>query len=112
MFKDQRSKARLTDMFPHEKRETQEFGRSPGNGITPIPLSRDPLATEGEATPGPDDYNPYEDREYKAERKQMTMEKNPTKGDDPFVFDDIGDAVGEINLPELGPERPQLPFDL
>jgi len=34
---------------------------SPGNGISPIRLSRDPLATEGEATPGPDDYNPYQD---------------------------------------------------
>lgn len=28
---------------------------SPGLGTTEAPLSREPLATEGEATPGPDD---------------------------------------------------------
>jgi hypothetical protein len=34
---------------------------SPGNGMTVMRLSKHPLATEGEATPGADDYNPYED---------------------------------------------------
>lgn len=30
-------------------------------GITRANLSRDPLMTEEEATPGPDDYNPFDD---------------------------------------------------
>lgn len=34
---------------------------SPGNGMTVAQLSKDPLATEGEATPGPDEYNPFDD---------------------------------------------------
>lgn len=48
-------------MFPHESPRAAKYGRSPGNGISPVKLSREPLATEGEATPGPDDWNPYED---------------------------------------------------
>lgn len=36
-------------------------GTVPGDGITLPSLSGEPLATEGEATPGPDDYNPFED---------------------------------------------------
>lgn len=39
------------------------FGRSPGNGVTMPNLSVEPLATEGEATAGPDDYNPYDEEE-------------------------------------------------
>lgn len=35
--------------------------QSPGMGMTVMQLSREPLATEGEATAGPDDYNPFED---------------------------------------------------
>lgn len=77
--------------FPHEKREPQEFGRSPGNGITPMPLSRDPLATEGEATPGPDDFNPYEehDRRYGLEGDEIAEQRDPTAGNDPYTFDDV-----------------------
>lgn len=33
---------------------------SPGMGTTLPGLSMDPLASEGEATPGPDDFNPFE----------------------------------------------------
>lgn len=36
-------------------------GASPGDGVTLPALSREPLATEGEATPGPDDYNPFDE---------------------------------------------------
>jgi hypothetical protein len=71
--------------FPHQKRESQEYGCSPGNGITPMPLSAAPLATEGEATPGPDDYNPYEDV-----GRGATAEEAPTERADPYSFDDIG----------------------
>lgn len=34
---------------------------SPGLGTTPTVLSREPLATEGEATKGPDDVVDYDD---------------------------------------------------
>lgn len=33
-------------------------------GITDPMLSAEPLGTEGELTPGPDDYVPYDDPEY------------------------------------------------
>lgn len=95
--------------FPHEKRESLTHGRSPGNGITPKALSRNPLATEGEATPGPDDYNPYEEREAQRERESMTLEDEPTAGDDPFVFDDLGESIGELEFPEIG-KGPQFEF--
>lgn len=41
---------------------TSEIG-SPGLGTTPIKLSAEPLATEGEATEGPDDEVNYEEIE-------------------------------------------------
>lgn len=47
--------------FPHEKRERRTHGGSPGNGMTPMDISSHPLATEGEATPGPDDVTPFDD---------------------------------------------------
>jgi hypothetical protein len=80
-------------MFPHEKTEAETHGRSPGNGMTPRPISRDPLATESEASPGPDDENPYE------EPQGTTLESSPTAGNDPFVFDDVDEAVDEVRLP-------------
>ncbi len=95
-------------MFPHEDQRAAEFGRSPGNGITPAPLSRDPLATEGEATPGPDDHNPYEERENEFE---IAKQRSPTEGDDPFTFDDVDDAVGELELPSLESEPDTSLFD-
>ena len=90
-------------MFPHAKREPEEFGHSPGNGITPIPLSRDPLATEGEATPGPDDENPFEEnnREYGLEENEIAKQRDPTAGDDPFLFDDIGADLEEMEPPSF-----------
>lgn len=36
----------------------------PTPGITAPKLSAEPLATEGEATPGDDDYVPYDDPEW------------------------------------------------
>jgi len=97
--------------FPHEKSEATEFGRSPGNGITPAPLSMEPLATEGEATPGPDDQNPYDEQELQIERSQKTTADDPTAGDDPYVFDDVGDAVGDVELPSFDDSSgPSLPF--
>lgn len=82
-------------MFRHEKDEAISHGRSPGNGITPMPLSAEPLATEGEATPGPDDENPYEGPPARGDT-------TPTSGDDPFVFDDAGGVVDDVSLPGLG----------
>lgn len=42
----------------------------PGDGITQIKLSFEPLATEGEATPGPDDVNPYETGEFTHQERE------------------------------------------
>lgn len=81
-------------MFPHEKAESKTHGRSPGNGMTSMPISAEPLATEGEATPGPDDQNPYED-----DTPSASLEEAPTRGRDPFVFDDVGEEVDDVGLP-------------
>jgi len=52
-------------MFPHHCLPQDSHGGSPGNGTTGPKLSLLPLATEGEATPGRDDVNPYDRREVK-----------------------------------------------
>lgn len=93
--------------FPHYKREALTHGQSPGNGITPAPISREPLATEGEATPGPDDYNPYEERAREDAEQAMVADEDPTDGDDPFVFDDVGGAIGDFEFPSIG-DGPQF----
>lgn len=98
--------------FPHSKSEGEEYGHSPGNGTTEIPLSSEPLATEGEATPGPDELNPYDEREYlRAKRGETTgasmpdfEQRDPTARDDPFAFDDAGSALDDLTLPEPEPK--------
>lgn len=102
-------------MFDHSKRESLTHGNSPGNGITPIPLSRDPLATEGEATPGPDDWNPYDEAEDRRALREMgrELEDDPTSGDDPYSFDDVGDGLmdtigGEFGFAQLTRDGPQF----
>ena len=98
-------------MFPHEKREALTHGRSPGNGTTEIPLSREPLATEGEATPGPDDYNPYDEQETEDAFAEIAKQRSPTAGDDdPYAYDDVDDVVGDLELPTLA-DPPTLSFD-
>jgi len=86
-------------------------------GISIPNFSRDPLATEGEATPGPDDMNPAIDPDAREEIERLKAKQreyakrddkivrtvpiedfggfkpDPTRGDDPFVFDDIGQNV-------------------
>ena len=97
--------------FQHHKTESQTHGYSPGNGITPTFMSRAPLATEGEATPGPDDWNPFEEREYEEFRQAQTESfDDPTAGDDPFVFDDIGKAIPEFEAPGLS-GKPTFNFE-
>lgn len=86
-------------MFPHEKAETAEHGRSPGNGITPVPISREPLATEGEATSGPDDYNPYEDGE---SGESTRLKEEPADGNDPYTLDDVGAGIDTESFPGFG----------
>jgi len=88
--------------YPHRKLEADTHGRSPGNGMTPTLLSRTPLATEGEATPGPDDETPYEPAHApRATADGPRMDPDPTAGADPFVFDDVGRAVDDVTLPGL-----------
>ena len=94
-------------MFPHAKFEPEEYGHSPGNGITPCPLSADPLATEGEATPGPDDINPYDEWENERLERRARGVKRDAKGDrEPELFMESGgfgelDDSFEVGLPEM-----------
>jgi hypothetical protein len=91
-------------------------------GLTYPNITKEPLGTEGELTPGPDDLNPFEDPEA-AERIQALQQKrerqrankgelvktvpnfevvavaDPTEGDDPYLFDDVGQEVSDVGLP-------------
>lgn len=91
-------------MFQHHKNESVTHGGSPGNGMTAQPFSQAPLATEGEATPGPDDWNPYEEQEYRDYRRELEgnmKRRKPTKGNDPFAFDDVEGEVTKLEMPGI-----------
>jgi hypothetical protein len=66
-------------------------------GLTPQTLTKDPLGTEAEMTPGPDDYNPYEDH---------AQRRDPTSGHDPFIFDDIQPRLPDLPYHRIDPELP------
>lgn len=70
--------------FPHAKREPEEFGLSPGNGITPMPLSVEPLATEAEV---------------QRSTPPARAKRDPSREPNPYVFDDIADD--RIPAPEV-----------
>lgn len=74
-------------------------------GITTPSLSREPLGTEGELTPGPDDENPYEDELNRVEQRGFTLKEDPTTDPDPYVFDDVEGVVDELSLPGLEDDR-------
>jgi hypothetical protein len=103
-------------------------------GITEPNLSVDPLMTEGEATPGPAEINPYnsvEEAEIVEQIEQKRRERanrddqivrttpvkpsflptfeSPTKGDDPFIFDDVEDEVDDVGLPFMDSSAPKFP---
>jgi len=91
-------------------------------GLTYPNITKEPLGTEGELTAGPDSLNPFEDPEA-AERIQELQDKrerqrankgelvktvpnfevvavaDPTEGNDPYLFDDVGQEVGDVGLP-------------
>jgi len=101
-------------------------------GFTQKRFTAEPLGSEGELTPGPDDANPYrsaDEREvveaYQAKAEQQERENgtyqtsglvlpfaqepdSPTKGNDPFVFDDVGKEVDKVRLPFSGNDGPQF----
>jgi hypothetical protein len=84
----------------------------PTPGITEPKLTADPLGTEGELTPGPDDYNPFDDPDASPvetpDRAPPAVEPGlPTRGEDPFVFDDVGGEIDDLQVPflENGPFR-------
>jgi hypothetical protein len=103
-------------------------------GITEKRFSADPLGTEGELTDGPDDVNPFrsaEEREivlaYRAKQKEQEetdidamasdgptlpfakpMKEDPTEDPDPFVFDDVGEQIGELRLPFADSDGPNF----
>jgi len=93
-------------------------------GFTPKKFTKLPLGDEGELSPGPDDLNPYNSidereavEEYKERlRKQRTSTPqlvqipidDPTEGDDPYVFDDIGTVVDDFQMPGLVNDGPQF----
>lgn len=68
---------------------------SPGDGITPALLSKEPLATEGEATPGPDDENPYAALEDKRQREGFAQEM--------ATFDEPQATMPDFDEPESTP---------
>lgn len=91
-------------------------------GVTEPMLTAEPLGTEGEMTPGPDDINPYRSLDERRaveetiqQQRQRARQKrpdgelletvgagsmgDPTTGDDPYVFDDVPAAVDDITLP-------------
>lgn len=68
---------------------------SPGDGVSPIPISSEPLATEGEATPGPDDVNPFKEVE-----DERVMDDGRYDADDE-LFTMVPDSPFEVEDPEL-----------
>jgi hypothetical protein len=101
-------------------------------GITKPALTAELLGTEGEMTPGPDEMNPYRSPEERAaveetmQRQQtptrseppdselldtvgVTPMGHPTRGDDPYVFDDASEEVDRLQLPILAVDQPE-PF--
>lgn len=69
---------------------------SPGDGITVAHLSAEPLATEGEATPGPDDENPFE-----SVQEQGMVDKQRPDADDELFSMVPADPVVEFDDPDL-----------
>jgi len=82
--------------YPHAKREAREYGYSPGNGISPMKLSMEPLASEEEV-----DANMPDRRgsgpsapEPSLDFLRLETKRDPTAGDDdPYAFDDVGDGL-------------------
>lgn len=69
---------------------------SPGLGTTEALLSRDPLATEGEATPGPDDEVPDD------------LADAEMGGPDPIINVNPG-VPNEVELPTADIPTPEMP---
>jgi len=97
-------------------------------GVTIPNFSEEPMATEGEMTPGPPEENPYEQQRELRERVNLERQKrahdkdrlmdtvpnpenpdlppalindSPTQGTDPYVFDDVEDEVDSLGLPGI-----------
>jgi len=51
--------------------------------------------------------NPYEEYEFREELAGSG--RSPTSGEDPYVFDDVGEAIDGLGLPVLE-GRPELRF--
>lgn len=77
----------------------------PTPGTTGHNLSCEPLATEGESTPGPDDQNPYDDAIARREQAGFTLKEDPTQDPDPFVFDDVEEVVMDLEFPSFDAPR-------
>lgn len=77
----------------------------PTPGTTGHNLSCEPLATEGEATPGPDDQNPYDEHTDRIEQRGFTLKEDPTEDPDPFVFDDVEEVVMDFEFPAFDAPR-------
>jgi len=81
--------------YPHAKQEAREYGYSPGNGISPMRLSVEPLASEEEV-----DANMPKQTAERPEPTTPSLDflrlettRDPTDGDDPYSFDDVGDGL-------------------
>lgn len=67
---------------------------SPGAGITEPKLSHEPLATEGEATPGPDHINPFD--EWEAEEEAHALAEDVEGGAPEFAGADFAPFLPEF----------------
>jgi len=67
-------------------------------GITIPNFSSDPLGTEAELTPGPNDVNPYE---------TASQRRDPTQGADPYTFDDVDPQLPDPDPPTRS--QPTIP---
>jgi len=80
----------------------------PSLGVSPSPLTIEPLGTEEELTPGPNDWNPFEDDYTPEEVDDEQLEQEfarrgfPTELDRPDSSDEVTD------LPFWDSEPPQL----
>ena len=82
---------------------TDEIG-SPGMGISPIKLSRDPLATEAEATRGPDDAVDWDE----IESADMGVADVPGFEPRDFSEEDVSFGPTTLDVPPLANDWPRF----
>jgi len=88
--------------MPYKDRPT------PSLGISPSPLTREPLGTEEELTPGPNNWNPYEEDFSPENVDDETLEQEFQARGFPTFFDRPEGSDEPSELPFWTDEPPQL----